>query len=494
MRVILRPLFVVAVALMAREAAHGADAVRWQPSLESAQHLAAQSGRMVLVHFYTDSCAPCAQLDRNVFSQLSVAQAVEQSFVPVKLNANDFPARATQWGVTSVPSDVILSSTGQVITTVKGDGRWTPQQYLAQIQRVPGVDQNSDPIVAQASPPAAPARTNALPMQAHMPPQQGAPSQHAMGVHSPAQTQTSSRVVASQHVTDMTQPGNAPATGASEPPSWARGFAQSQQPEGRNSVEPQPTNIAAPSFVGQQQPTSNAQAFNSPQAASPTSFKDSSSNQAAVTSRSDAPSWADNNTSNAAAMQRAAIGQPSAPNVVHFGEIASAHSQPQSSAPSQVHQQLPSFAQRPPVQEPPQVSLAAQTPPKPQSEFGLDGHCPVTLVDQLHLPAEQQRWIKGDPRWGAVHRGRTYLFAGPEQQQRFLASPDLYSPALSGNDPILSFTHGVPVPGQRAFGVAYNNRMYLFASEDTLKQFWDAPDHYAATVLQAEQPTHSRLR
>jgi protein disulfide-isomerase len=193
-------------------------------------------------------------------------------------------------------------------------------------------------------------------------------------------------------------------------------------------------------------------------------------------------------------MQRAAISQPPAPHLVHTGEGPTAHSHVQQSAPPQFAHQPPSFTQRPPVQEPPQVSHAAQPAPKPQSEFGLDGHCPVSLVDQLHLPAEQQRWIKGDPRWGAVHRGRTYLFAGPEQQQRFLASPDLYSPALSGNDPILSFTRGVPVPGQRAFGVAYNNRMYLFASEDTLKQFWEAPDHYAATVLQAEQPTQSRLR
>ncbi len=44
---------------------------------------------------------------------------------------------------------------------------------------------------------------------------------------------------------------------------------------------------------------------------------------------------------------------------------------------------------------------------------GLDGYCPVTLV-------EQEKWVKGDPKWGAHHRGRLYFFISPEAQQRFL--------------------------------------------------------------------------
>ena len=51
--------------------------------------------------------------------------------------------------------------------------------------------------------------------------------------------------------------------------------------------------------------------------------------------------------------------------------------------------------------------------------LGLDGYCPVTLADQ-------KKWQVGDRRYGVIHRGRTYLFAGPVEQQKFLANPDHY--------------------------------------------------------------------
>ena len=57
--------------------------------------------------------------------------------------------------------------------------------------------------------------------------------------------------------------------------------------------------------------------------------------------------------------------------------------------------------------------------------LGLDGFCPVSL-------SEKQQWVSGDSRWGVIHRGRTYLFAGPEEQRRFFADPDRYAPVAVG--------------------------------------------------------------
>jgi hypothetical protein len=48
--------------------------------------------------------------------------------------------------------------------------------------------------------------------------------------------------------------------------------------------------------------------------------------------------------------------------------------------------------------------------------LGLEGYCPVTL-------AEKGVWTEGRAQWGVRHRGRTYLFAGPEQQQPDGADP-----------------------------------------------------------------------
>jgi len=112
--------------------------------------------------------------------------------------------------------------------------------------------------------------------------------------------------------------------------------------------------------------------------------------------------------------------------------------------------------------------------------LGLEGFCPVTLVDR-------GTWVEGRAQWGARHRGRTYLFAGAEQQQVFLANPDRYAPALSGDDPVLALESGVSTPGQRRFGVTYQSRMYLFASAETRAAFAADPARYVGAVALAER-------
>lgn len=111
--------------------------------------------------------------------------------------------------------------------------------------------------------------------------------------------------------------------------------------------------------------------------------------------------------------------------------------------------------------------------------LGMEGYCPVTVV-------ERGTWVEGRPQWGARHRGRTYLFAGAEQQQTFMADPDRYAPALSGDDPVLAFQSGQSEPGRRAYGVTYQSRMYLFSSPETRAAFSADPDRYTSRVLIAE--------
>ncbi len=118
------------------------------------------------------------------------------------------------------------------------------------------------------------------------------------------------------------------------------------------------------------------------------------------------------------------------------------------------------------VPQPPASSGAGGVP------LTMDGFCPVTL-------AEQERWVKGDPRWGAVHRGRTYLFLSQQHQQRFLADPDRYSPVLSGYDPTRYVNRGELVPGQRRHGMWFRGKIYLFADEESLERFSAAPEGYS---------------
>ena len=124
----------------------------------------------------------------------------------------------------------------------------------------------------------------------------------------------------------------------------------------------------------------------------------------------------------------------------------------------------------------------AETPPQKTMPLGLEGYCPVALM-------ETGNWVEGQARWGARHRGRTYLFSGLEQQQTFLSDPDRYSPALSGDDPVAAIDGGQTSPGQRRYGVTYQQRIYLFESPATRAAFAANPQRYTSRVLLAEQPS-----
>jgi len=137
---------------------------------------------------------------------------------------------------------------------------------------------------------------------------------------------------------------------------------------------------------------------------------------------------------------------------------------------------------------PTNVATAA-TPAEPDTygsmPVGLEGYCPVTLT-------EMGVWIEGRAQWGVRHRGRTYLFAGVEQQKAFLADPDRYAPALSGDDPVLAFDNGKSTPGQRRYGVTYQARTYLFTSPETRDAFAANPQRYTSGAMVAENRLPSK--
>jgi YHS domain-containing protein len=136
-----------------------------------------------------------------------------------------------------------------------------------------------------------------------------------------------------------------------------------------------------------------------------------------------------------------------------------------------------------------QTAAAPVAPAEPDTygsmPVGLEGYCPVTL-------AERGAWVEGRAQWGARHRGRTYLFASAEQQKAFLADPDRYAPALSGDDPVLAFDVGKSTPGQRRYGVTYQSRTYLFSSTETRDAFAANPQRYTsgATVAENRRPAN----
>jgi YHS domain-containing protein len=160
---------------------------------------------------------------------------------------------------------------------------------------------------------------------------------------------------------------------------------------------------------------------------------------------------------------------------------------------------------------PPEGSVAASPSDKPAEThkapilppIGLEGYCVVTLheynkkiadlqssgatPEQLRVATSQlQGWVKGSKKFGAIHRGRLYLFANAVAQKSFLADPDRYAPALSGYDAVVFRETGKLIEGKRAFGLSTSNgQIYLFTDRASLEKFEATPNPYAETVYQA---------
>lgn len=111
-----------------------------------------------------------------------------------------------------------------------------------------------------------------------------------------------------------------------------------------------------------------------------------------------------------------------------------------------------------------------------EPHVGLEGYCPVTLMDDL-------KWETGNPELQATFAGCTFRFVDAQQRQKFRQSPEKYAPMLGGYDPVLWLDHGERAPGRRRHGLFYKGKIVLLASEATLTQFYAQPERYATFAI-----------
>ena len=126
-----QPLIVILIALLVVPARAQHESVHWHSDLESARIVAKETGRLVLIHFWTPSCQPCLALDQTVFNQPGVASAIETQCVPVKLNADENSATAQLYDIRRVPTDVVVTPDGQVVGKMVSPP--TPAAYVAEV-------------------------------------------------------------------------------------------------------------------------------------------------------------------------------------------------------------------------------------------------------------------------------------------------------------------------------------------------------------------------
>jgi len=118
---------------------------------------------------------------------------------------------------------------------------------------------------------------------------------------------------------------------------------------------------------------------------------------------------------------------------------------------------------------PPQENVAENvTAPS----IAMGGYCPVELICN-------GRWARGDLRWTVVHNGKIYRLSGPAQRLQFMADPDAFAPAYSGNDPVLAVDEHQTTPGLPTYCATFNGRLYMFSTSANQTKFNKDPQRYA---------------
>lgn len=96
-----------------------AQDIEWQYDIKSGISKAEADNKLVLLHFSASWCRPCQALDKFVFPNLEVARSVNENVVPVHIDVDKNKALVTEYGVTAVPFDVIITPGGRVIAKQK---------------------------------------------------------------------------------------------------------------------------------------------------------------------------------------------------------------------------------------------------------------------------------------------------------------------------------------------------------------------------------------
>ena len=89
--------------------------IPWLQDLQEAQQIASQEQRLLLIHFYSDTCPPCRRLEQVVFPNPEVCRAMSMNYIPVKVNGERARDTAKQYQVDRWPTDVIADAQGRLI-------------------------------------------------------------------------------------------------------------------------------------------------------------------------------------------------------------------------------------------------------------------------------------------------------------------------------------------------------------------------------------------
>ncbi len=115
----------------------------------------------------------------------------------------------------------------------------------------------------------------------------------------------------------------------------------------------------------------------------------------------------------------------------------------------------------------------------------FDGHCLVTAVESREI-------IDGSPRYQTKYRGHVLHFSSEEAKQTFLAQPNQYWPLFDGICSVAMLNDEERVMGKLEYAAFFRKRLWLFSTEENLKQFLEDPADVAEEMQELAEAKSGR--
>jgi thiol-disulfide isomerase/thioredoxin len=406
--------------------------IAWSEDLVATMELAQRTGKPVLVHFYGDHCPPCRMLEKKAFKDPQLIQAIGEHVLAVRINAERDTKIAARFRVNRWPTDVYLHPNGDEI--YRNISAQDPAAYERTVMKV--AEKNQRLIGQLKTKPFEPTRSDLMAAEL-----KAAELKAAVPANEAMESNKDVRVSLASSQSTMA-PASSPVVASLKGPARVR-----LSEAAISSVD------TADVAINYQRPLP-----------SPPSV--SLQDQQSLVVEAPVPS-----------VEAPSVEAPSveAPSVEV--PLPAAPSLPQTTEPQTAEPQTTE-----------QIAQPTKVEPSLPTAVAMGGFCPVSLAMAIEASktgaTSSPAWVQGHGDFAVRHRGRVYHCVSEEALSKFLESPDLYAPVLSGCDLVEYSKSGKWIDGDCRFGFIdkETGRIFLFSSSLNCQEFAQNCESYSSMV------------